>query len=118
MLVSSVCFFFFSSRRRHTRFDCDWSSDVCSSDLRSGRGGACSASAVVVGPRQQFELLVVVLVVAGDHGDMAVRCHQAPSSIGGAGPLPVSASDAPHLYRPTATTSHWRMRTPSAGDQS
>src|SRR5205085_7914391 len=24
---------FFSSRRRHTRFDCDWSSDVCSSDL-------------------------------------------------------------------------------------
>src|SRR5688572_31967391 len=30
-------FFFFSSRRRHTRFDCDWSSDVCSSDL-SGHG--------------------------------------------------------------------------------
>src|SRR5688572_32840005 len=28
-------FFFFSSRRRHTRFDCDWSSDVCSSDLIS-----------------------------------------------------------------------------------
>src|SRR2546430_9386740 len=31
----SYCFFF-SSRRRHTRFDCDWSSDVCSSDLRLG----------------------------------------------------------------------------------
>src|SRR2546430_17473143 len=30
-------FFFFSSRRRHTRFDCDWSSDVCSSDLREAR---------------------------------------------------------------------------------
>src|SRR2546430_9577667 len=30
-----VCFFFFSSRRRHTRFDCDWSSDVCSSDLEA-----------------------------------------------------------------------------------
>src|SRR2546427_10265593 len=29
-------FFFFSSRRRHTRFDCDWSSDVCSSDLCGG----------------------------------------------------------------------------------
>src|SRR5260370_19474890 len=28
----SFCFFF-SSRRRHTRFKCDWSSDVCSSDL-------------------------------------------------------------------------------------
>src|SRR5256886_7268649 len=33
MVTSFVHFFFFSSRRRHTRFDCDWSSDVCSSDL-------------------------------------------------------------------------------------
>src|SRR6266853_5685303 len=33
-----VYFFFFSSRRRHTRFDCDWSSDVCSSDLGAGEG--------------------------------------------------------------------------------
>src|SRR2546430_4843774 len=32
--VSGCLVFFFSSRRRHTRFDCDWSSDVCSSDLR------------------------------------------------------------------------------------
>src|SRR5260370_9369930 len=31
-LVSSFSFFF-SSRRRHTRFKCDWSSDVSSSDL-------------------------------------------------------------------------------------
>src|SRR5882762_232138 len=30
-------FFFFSSRRRHTRFKCDWSSDVCSSDLIPSR---------------------------------------------------------------------------------
>src|SRR5579859_779658 len=30
---NDIFFFFFSSRRRHTRFDCDWSSDVCSSDL-------------------------------------------------------------------------------------
>src|SRR6266550_7279523 len=28
------CFFFFSSRRRHTRCSRDWSSDVCSSDLK------------------------------------------------------------------------------------
>src|SRR6266480_6088055 len=35
-------FFFFSSRRRHTRLTCDWSSDVCSSDLRTvaSRSGA------------------------------------------------------------------------------
>src|SRR5256885_10086546 len=33
--VDSVCFFFFSSRRRHTRLQGDWSSDVCSSDLQT-----------------------------------------------------------------------------------
>src|SRR5262249_10492377 len=32
-LLSGVCLFFFSSRRRHTRLVSDWSSDVCSSDL-------------------------------------------------------------------------------------
>src|SRR2546422_2676047 len=31
------CFFFFSSRRRHTRCSRDWSSDVCSSDLWRAR---------------------------------------------------------------------------------
>src|SRR5256886_5308052 len=34
-VILDVSFFFFSSRRRHTRFDCDWSSDVCSSDLKT-----------------------------------------------------------------------------------
>src|SRR5689334_4407364 len=33
-----MCVFFFSSRRRHTRWNCDWSSDVCSSDLPLSRG--------------------------------------------------------------------------------
>src|SRR5256885_5892901 len=34
VLVCCFVFFFFSSRRRHTRLQGDWSSDVCSSDLR------------------------------------------------------------------------------------
>src|SRR6267143_6152813 len=34
--VQSIVFFF-SSRRRHTRWNCDWSSDVCSSDLEKAR---------------------------------------------------------------------------------
>src|SRR6201996_7456529 len=38
--VPVMFFFFFSSRRRHTRFDCDWSSDVCSSDLAEEGDGA------------------------------------------------------------------------------
>src|SRR6266478_8233938 len=33
MCILIFMFFFFSSRRRHTSFDCDWSSDVCSSEL-------------------------------------------------------------------------------------
>src|SRR5438094_4762264 len=37
-IVPDVCaFFFFSSRRRHTRSYGDWSSDVCSSDLEPGQ---------------------------------------------------------------------------------
>src|SRR6266568_1920498 len=35
MKITSGVSFFFSSRRRHTRWNCDWSSDVCSSDLRA-----------------------------------------------------------------------------------
>src|SRR5438270_9072169 len=35
LIDTDLLFFFFSSRRRHTRFDCDWNSDVCSSDLFS-----------------------------------------------------------------------------------
>src|SRR2546430_6582724 len=41
-------FFFFSSRRRHTRFDCDWSSDVCSSDLSEYRIGGTSLSSPIM----------------------------------------------------------------------
>src|SRR5256885_7123243 len=39
-----LVFFFFSSRRRHTRLQGDWSSDVCSSDLL---------------PKQTFDLIIV-----------------------------------------------------------
>src|SRR2546430_13579616 len=47
--------FLFASRRRHTRFDCDWSSDVCSSDLmeikliRTGRPGRRWISLISIG---------------------------------------------------------------------
>src|SRR5690606_39551689 len=37
-------YFFFSSRRRHTRFSRDWSSDVCSSDLRLSKAISYKAS--------------------------------------------------------------------------
>src|SRR2546422_10539368 len=43
-----VSFFFFSSRRRHTRCSRDWSSDVCSSDLRASRSGGIAISAITL----------------------------------------------------------------------
>src|SRR5256886_4523512 len=46
-------FVFFSSRRRHTRFDCDWSSDVCSSDLRSGSRAATECPSPVGGCEEE-----------------------------------------------------------------
>src|SRR6266498_2836063 len=49
--------FFFSSRRRHTRGGRDWSSDVCSSDLRRQRR-------------------------RGDDAAAAARCHLAPELVG------------------------------------
>src|SRR5688572_33290531 len=45
-----VFIFFFSSRRRHTRFDCDWSSDVCSSDLKLILGRLQHHASGLVGP--------------------------------------------------------------------
>src|SRR5204863_3636816 len=42
-----IFFFFFSSRRRHTRSLRDWSSDVCSSDLRASESGPPPSSSRV-----------------------------------------------------------------------
>src|SRR5690606_32173477 len=47
----SYLFFFFSSRRRHTRFSRDWSSDVCSSDLELS--GSCPAVVPTVVPQRR-----------------------------------------------------------------
>src|SRR5256886_2115783 len=59
-VLRTCCVFFFSSRRRHTRFDCDWSSDVCSSDLYfsvrdTGVGIAAEKQAAVFSPFRQVD---------------------------------------------------------------
>src|SRR5688572_31038925 len=86
-------FFFFSSSRRHARFDCDWGSDVCSSDLQLG--GAERLVQEVVGseidrlhllrqiversedddrqeprPRRRFQLAADAVAVAPRHHDV------------------------------------------------
>src|SRR5690242_6355405 len=78
----SPMFFFFSSRRRHTRLTCDWSSDVCSSDLSEAR--------------REFRLRVVriatmspgPLMTCGKAGSGALNLAQAH-----VGSTPVSTTD-------------------------
>src|SRR5206468_4636939 len=53
LVLMFFCMFFFSSRRRHTRSDRDWSSDVCSSDLQlrnlpAGEGDDALATARLI----------------------------------------------------------------------
>src|SRR5579863_6480835 len=61
-------FFFFSSRRRHTRWTGDWSSDVCSSDL-GGTPPAKPTKDVVLTEGQPFKLgdLTITLVAIPGH---------------------------------------------------
>src|SRR5690606_25204529 len=78
--VSGECsYFFFSSRRRHTRFSRDWSSDVCSSDLGAGlrafprpeRGPAADGAAGPDPARGGLRLMPVIEIVpaAPEHVD-------------------------------------------------
>src|SRR5690242_20762149 len=55
-------FFFFSSRRRHTRLTCDWSSDVCSSDLER-------LGDVVIGAEVERLHLAGLVAAARQHHD-------------------------------------------------
>src|SRR5256884_4940588 len=46
--LKTIIFFFFSSRRRHTRCSRDWSSDVCSSDLGATVGSVIPTKGAVI----------------------------------------------------------------------
>src|SRR2546430_10123846 len=107
--------FFFSSRRRHTRFDCDWSSDVCSSDLdvtvdlvvrRRDRLLAHGA----VGPdRSGGALGTLELQISAGRGSGLLVAHRRAPDRGGGGARP-------NLLRPSrapATTASPRPPKPA-----
>src|SRR5438105_15621079 len=73
-------FFFFSSRRRHTRSTRDWSSDVCSSDLSLLGHIAQDDDLDAVGrcPTQLDGPLRSVLAGEGDHDRIRARALLAP----------------------------------------
>src|SRR5690606_41086044 len=74
--------FFFSSSRRHTIFSRDWSSDVCSSDLRGGApapaGGARAGAAGARGPVPRRGRAAVAAPVAPGHPRPVPRVRRAP----------------------------------------
>src|SRR5260221_1946314 len=89
MSASSV-FFLFSSRRRHTRSLCDWSSDVCSSDLDHGmrvgkdsgkdKSSAQSRSGIV-GARKLADRQILKIPFPASHG--ASQAAQQSLRVGG-----------------------------------
>src|SRR5262245_53421802 len=85
------CFFFFSSRRRHTRCLSDWSSDVCSSDL---------------GVQRPVQCRLTRPVEAVDH-EAAKRCGAAPP----AAPLPAGTPPGE-----TPVAQHDRRATPRSAN--
>src|SRR5712692_11041530 len=70
--------FFFSGRRRHTRWNCDWSSDVCSSDLEEAVAEARSSAAGTAAPAAeewtpQITIGTSVLIPDSYVADLGVR---------------------------------------------
>src|SRR3712207_8089181 len=96
-------YFFFSSRRRHTRYWRDWSSDVCSSDLRRGAGvlvehrvaGRVDPPALLVAAHaelrrdrpavEEVEPVVLVVRVLGDAVEAAVDALHAAADVAAVG---------------------------------
>src|SRR5207302_7926072 len=80
-------FFFFSSRRRHTRFSRDWSSDVCSSDLAShaslsaDRCAGCTPLVVPLCPCGNFtEAPSAIAAIPGQEIDTLAEVIRQPRS--------------------------------------
>src|SRR5690625_7139245 len=73
------CYFFFSSRRRHTRWPRDWSSDVCSSDLE----GEEEAGSPTFRPFIETfrERLSAALIIVADSANWAVGVPSLTTSL-------------------------------------
>src|SRR5256885_11613057 len=92
-MLSRFCIFFFSSRRRHTRLQGDWSSDVCSSDLMIAEEAQekvrKSLEALSPTQREVFTLRVqqglsykeIAVVVGSTEGAARVHYHNAIQTV-------------------------------------
>src|SRR2546426_4678467 len=96
--------FFFSSRRRHTRLQGDWSSDVCSSDLESGEVTTCTTGPGGVGLVRRRGFSHAASSAAGRATAVFESARRFDSlNVNGMGPTP------PNEKEPPAST-HSRLR--------
>src|SRR5256885_13178471 len=107
---ASWCVFFFASRRRHTRLQGDWSSDVCSSDLQlvgqqnlaaGAQGFAVHGDELLVQPMPSFigthggePAGVRAVLLSGIQHHNHFAAHGTPLFITGYGPVPAHADRA------------------------
>src|SRR5260370_29003829 len=96
--------FFFSSRRRHTRFKCDWSSDVCSSDLESvlRYHDSATSRAGIGAATEKLALRKIVIIGLGGTGSYILDLMAK---------TPVQAI---HLYDGDVMLTHNAFRSPGA----
>src|SRR5207237_2502948 len=88
--------FFFSSRRRHTRFKCDWSSDVCSSDLMLASANWSTSMWLARSSSACARRLTVSLVIATDSGGWAATLAASAIAASKAWPGSATSSTRPH----------------------
>src|SRR5437016_13532063 len=107
-----IVLFFFSSRRRHTRLVSDWSSDVCSSDLKGrallDRSQFAAAAAAVAGVPDTFHYDVTYSLVTADNQNWALNVNarrytmadnEGDFTAGGNVGLPYFSANDPRLPR-------------------
>src|SRR5256885_10008492 len=86
MQLERIVVFFFSSRRRHTRLQGDWSSDVCSSDLPSATGFPDSSTTTALMPGKARVAEPGLRAVSAGRGEIRIMpvsvCHQVSTKIG------------------------------------
>src|SRR5205807_7058625 len=80
--VALSCLFFFSSRRRHTRLQGDWSSDVCSSDLLQVRDIMVPRAQMVFVRRDQGAARILPVVVESGHSRFPVMDEDRDDIVG------------------------------------
>src|SRR5690606_39536976 len=104
--------FFFSRRRRHTRFSRDWSSDVCSSDLWPGGTGDALRAALPPAPADvatwnRLHAAVGEAFAAAAAPIGRASCRETGDRTAGGGACPTTR-DRPPRRRGWTTASHTR----------